>query len=169
MAVITFKGNEIHTIGELPDLEATLPDFTLTGADLSDTSLADYGDKVKILSIVPSLDTSVCAQSAISFSREIEGLDNAVLLNISADLPFASGRFCESNGIKNVETLSTFRSPSFGKDYGVEITDGPLRGLMSRAVIVADGSNRILYHEQVPEIAQEPDYNAALDAARAAS
>ena len=136
----------------------------LTAADLSDKGLADFRGKAKILNIVPSLDTPVCAVSARKFNEEISRRQSVVLLNISADLPFAQKRFCESNGLNNIVTLSTFRSAAFGTAYGVLIMSGPLAGLMSRAVVVLDGQDKVLYVEQVPDIAQEPDYGAALDA-----
>lgn len=164
MSKVTFKGASIDIAGELPAVGRRAPDFKLTAADMSDVSLADFRGKVKILNIVPSLDTSVCALSARKFSEEISRLHGVALLNISADLPFAQKRFCESNKLQNVVTLSTFRSPAFGHDYGVRIVTGPLAGLMSRAVMVLDGEDKVLYAEQVPEIAQEPDYAAALNA-----
>ena len=166
MATITLKGNPIHTIGHLPQIGSTAPPFRLTAADLSDAALDSFKGKKKILNIVPSLDTGVCAASARRFNMEAAKLDNVALLNISADLPFAQKRFCDSESLKNIATLSTMRSPAFGKDYGVQIVDGPLAGLMSRAVLVLDTDNKIIHTEQVPEIAQEPDYDAALAAAR---
>jgi thiol peroxidase len=164
MSQVTFKGTPIVLAGKLPAPGAKAPAFRLTAADLSDKSLADFAGKSKVLNIVPSLDTPVCAASARRFSEEVSRRRNVALLNISADLPFAQGRFCESNGLENVVTLSTFRSPTFGKDYGVRIESGPLAGLMSRAVVVLDAQDKVLYCEQVPEIAQEPDYAAALRA-----
>ena len=166
MATITFKGNPVHTSGELPAKGAAAPDFTLAKTDLSDVGLKDFAGKKKILNIVPSLDTGVCATSAKKFNESVAGLGDAVLLNISADLPFAAGRFCESNGLKNVVALSTFRSPDFAKAYGVGIVGGPLAGLTARAVVVLDAQNKVLHAELVPEIAQEPNYAAALAAAR---
>lgn len=166
MANITFKGDPIQTSGELPALGSQAPDFTLTTTSLADVSLKDYAGKKKILSIVPSLDTGVCATSAKKFNEAISALDGVVALNISADLPFAAGRFCESNGLNNIVALSTFRSPEFAQVYGVKIVDGPLAGLTARAVIVLDDQNRVVYSEQVPEIGQEPDYAAALAAVK---
>lgn len=166
MAKITFKGSVIHTAGKLPARGTIAPEFKLTGADLADVTLAAFGQKKKIVNIVPSLDTPVCAASARKFNEAAAALANTVLINISADLPFAQSRFCESQGLKNIVTLSTLRS-RFGKEYGVQIKDGPLAGLMSRAVLVLDGNNRIVYAQQVPDIAQEPDYDAALAAAKA--
>ncbi len=164
MATITFKGNPIQTSGNLPAKGAKAPDFTLTKTDLSDVSLKDFAGRKKILNIVPSLDTGVCAASARKFNEAVSALGDTVLLNISADLPFAAGRFCESNGLNNVVAVSTFRSPEFAQAYGVEILDGPLAGLTARAVVVLNEQDEVLYTEQVPEIAQEPDYAAALTA-----
>ena len=166
MATITFKGNPIQTSGHLPDKGAFAPDFKLAKTDLSDVSLKDFAGKKKILNVVPSLDTGVCATSAKKFNEAVSALGSVVLLNISADLPFAAGRFCESNALKNVVALSTFRSPDFAKAYGVGIVSGPLAGLTARAVIVLDAQNRVLHAELVPEIAQEPNYEAALAAVR---
>lgn len=166
MATITFKGTPIQTIGTLPKVGTQAPTFKLTGADLTDVGLDAFAGKKKILNIVPSLDTSVCAASAHRFNREVASLDNTVLINISADLPFAQKRFCESQDLRHSVNLSTLRAPAFGKDYGVLITTGPLAGLMSRAVVVIDPQNRVIYVEQVPEIAQEPNYDAALFAAK---
>lgn len=166
MALVTFKGNPIHTSGNLPQRGAQSPDFKLAKTDLSDVSLKDFAGKKKILNIVPSLDTGVCAASARKFNEAVSGLGNVALLNVSADLPFAAGRFCESNGLKNVVALSSFRSPDFAKAFGVLIVDGPLAGLAARAVVVLDVDNKVLHAELVPEIAQEPDYGAALAAAR---
>ena len=164
MAMITFKGNPLRTVGSLPAIGSTAPAFKLTGADLSEVTLDNFAGSRKILSIVPSLDTPVCAISAKRFNDEVARLAGVVLLNISADLPFAQKRFCESQSLKNVVALSTFRSPDFGQIYGVQIAEGPLAGLMSRAVLVLDAHNRILWVEQVPEIAQEPDYAIVLAA-----
>ena len=166
MATITLNGNPIQTIGYLPQIGSTAPPFRLTAADLSDAALDSFKGKRKILNIVPSLDTGVCAASARRFNMEVAKLDNVVLLNISADLPFAQKRFCDSESLKNIVTLSTMRSLTFGEDYGVQIVDGPLAGLMSRAVLVLDTDNKIIYTEQVSEIAQEPDYDAAMATAR---
>ncbi len=164
MATITFKGHPVRTCGNLPALGAIAPDFRLTNAGLSDVSLTDLGPARKILNIVPSLDTPVCANSARRFNEAVAKMKEVVLVNISADLPFAQQRFCESNGLKNIMTLSTMRAPDFGRQYGVQITEGPLSGLMSRAVLILDAGNRVIYAEQVPEIAQEPDYDKALAA-----
>jgi thioredoxin-dependent peroxiredoxin len=164
MAKITLQGNPCNTNGELPAVGTTAPDFRLVTGELKDVGLADYAGKKKLLNIVPSLDTSVCAASTRRFNESFAGRDDAVALVISADLPFASGRFCSSEGLKNVVTLSLMRSKAFAKDYGILIEDGPLAGLTGRAVVVLNGDNRVLYTQLVPEIAQEPDYDAALAA-----
>lgn len=166
MTVITLKGTRIHTVGILPPVGSKAPNFKLTRDDLSDVSLESFRGKKKILNIVPSLDTGVCAASAKRFNDEVEKLKDVVLLNISADLPFAQKRFCESNGLKNIVTLSVMRAPDFGLDYGVTIVDGPLAGLLSRAVVILDENDIVLYTEQVPEITKEPDYARALAALR---
>jgi len=164
MATITLKGNPIHTNGELPSKGSKAPDFSLSGADLMDVGLSTFAGKTKILNIVPSLDTGICAMSAVRFNKEVEKLENTVILNISADLPFAAKRFCDGEKLSHIVTLSTFRSPAFGRDFKVEIIDGPLKGLLSRAIIVLDANNMVVYTEQVPEIVQEPNYSAALEA-----
>ncbi|MDK2857778.1 MAG: thioredoxin-dependent peroxiredoxin [Verrucomicrobiota bacterium] len=161
MARITLKGSPIQTVGELPAKGSAAPDFTLVKQDLSETALADYKGKRLVLNIFPSIDTEVCATSVRKFNEKAASLENTVLLCISADLPFAQGRFCGAAGIENVVTASTFRS-TFGDDYGVTMTTGPLAGLLSRAVVVIDETGKVIYTEQVPEIAQEPDYDAAL-------
>jgi thiol peroxidase len=161
MAQITLKGNPINTCGNLPAVNSTAPDFVLVTQDLKRVDLSDYAGKRKVLSIFPSVDTGVCATSVRTFNQKAGSLKNTVVLNISADLPFAFKRFCGAEGIDQVETLSTLGS-SFGRDYGLEITTGPLAGLCSRAVIVLDENNKVLYTEQVPEITQEPDYAHAL-------
>ncbi len=162
MADITLKGNPIHTNGELPAVGSSAPDFTLVAQDLADVTLATYAGKKKLLNIVPSLDTPVCATSTQKFNSAMAEKANAVALVISADLPFASKRFCGAEGIDNVITLSMMRGKSFAKDYGMLITDGPLAGLCGRAVVVLDEENKVIYTQLVPEIAQEPDYDAAL-------
>lgn len=163
MAEITLKGNPVHTNGSLPSTGDTITDFRLVGLDLSEKTLKDYAGKKKILNIYPSLDTPTCALSVENFHAKASARDGLVVLNISADLPFAGKRFCGAQGIENAEVLSTFRS-GFGEDYGVMITDGPLEGLLSRAVIVVDEDNVVKHTEQVAEIADEPDYDAALAA-----
>ncbi len=164
MAKITLQGNAIETIGELPAVGAAGPAFTLVKTDLAEVKLADYKGKKLVLNIFPSIDTSVCAASVRNFNKMAGETENTVVLCISADLPFAHTRFCETDGLKNVESLSVFRSPAFGKDYGVTITTGPLAGLLSRAIVVLNPEGKVVYTEQVPEIAQEPNYEAALAA-----
>lgn len=161
MARITLKGNPINTSGELPAVGSQAKDFKLVKQDLSEASLASFAGKKKILNIYVSLDTGICATSIKTFHQEAAKKPNLAVLNISADLPFASKRFCGSEGIENAVTLSTFRS-KFADDYGLRIADGPLAGLCSRAVVVLDENNKVLYTEQVPEIGQEPDYAKAL-------
>lgn len=164
MANITLQGNPITTVGELPALNSQAPDFSLTKTDLSDCSLKDFVGKTVVLNIFPSIDTSVCAASVRRFNAEASGLENTVVLCISADLPFAHQRFCEGEGLEQVIPLSVFRSPGFGRDYGVTIADGPIAGLLSRAIVIIDAAGKVIYTEQVPEIGQEPDYEAALKA-----
>jgi thiol peroxidase len=162
MAQITLEGNAINTNGELPAVGAEAPDFSLTKGDLSDVSLADFAGKKKLLNIVPSLDTGVCAASTKKFNTAMGDKANAVALVVSADLPFAQGRFCSTEGIDNVVSLSMMHNRNLAKDYGVLITDGPLAGICARAVVILDEQNRVLYTQLVPEIVQEPDYDAAL-------
>jgi thiol peroxidase len=165
MATITFKGNPVETIGALPAVNTKAPDFSLTKTDLSNVSLNDFAGKRMILNIFPSIDTPVCASSTRRFNEEGGGLENTLVLCISADLPFAHNRFCELEGLKDVVPLSVFRSPDFGKNYGVTITTGPLAGLLSRAIVIIDQPGTVIYTQQVSEIAEEPDYEAALEAA----
>jgi thiol peroxidase len=164
MATVTLKGTPIHTIGDLPPVGAKGPDFKLVDGDLKDVSLATFQGKKKVLNIVPSLDTSVCATSTRKFNEKAGSLRNTVVLVISTDLPFASKRFCTTEGLKNVVPLSLMRSRDFAKAYGVLITDGPLQGITARAVVVLDESDKVVYRQLVPEIGQEPDYEAALKA-----
>ncbi len=164
MATIALKGTAIQTIGSLPKVGGQAPAFSLTGGDLADVTLQSLSGKKKVLNIIPSLDTAVCALSAQRFNQEAAALADTVIINVSADLPFAQKRFCESQGLKNIMNLSTMRAPKFGSDYGVVITTGPLAGLMSRAVLVLDKQDKVVYAEQVPEITQEPNYDAALTA-----
>jgi thiol peroxidase len=163
MAEITFRGNPIHTVGDLPAVGSPAPEFTVTGSDLGDVSLGDFAGQNLVISIFPSIDTQVCATSVRTFNQRAAALEGTTVLNVSADLPFALGRFCGAEGIEDVKTASTFRS-DFGSTYGVKIGEGPLAGLMSRAVVVVDGDGVVTYTEQVPEIGQEPDYDAALAA-----
>lgn len=166
MAKITLKGNPIGTNGDLPAVGTKAPDFRLVDGDLADVDLAKFAGKRKILNIVPSLDTAVCATSMRKFNEKAAALENTVILTISADLPFAMGRFCAAEGIKNVKPLSMMRSRNFAKDYGVLITDGPLEGISARAVVVLDETDTVRYTQLVGEIGEEPDYDAALAALR---
>lgn len=163
MTDITLQGNPFHTSGELPDTGAAAPDFKLTDGELAEKGLADFAGKKKLLNIVPSLDTPVCATSTKKFNDYAREHNDAVMLVVSADLPFAQQRFCGNEGIDNVIPLSTFRS-SFGTDYGITIEDGPLAGLTGRAVIVLDANNTVRHVELVKEIGHEPDYDSALRA-----
>jgi thioredoxin-dependent peroxiredoxin len=163
MATVNLRGNPIHTSGELPEVGSQAPDFTVTGGDLSDVTLDQFGGKQLILNIYPSVDTPTCAASTRAFNERAGGRDDAAVLCVSQDLPFAFGRFCGAEGIENVKTGSVFRS-SFLDDYGVKIVDGPLRGLAARAVVIVDGDGKVKYTQLVPEIGQEPDYDAALAA-----
>src|SRR3954470_5743754 len=163
MAEITLRGNPIHTAGELPPGGAPAPAFTLTGGNLADVTLGDFAGKNLVINIFPSIDTGVCASSVRAFNEKAGSRDDVTVLNVSADLPFAQGRFCGAEGIEGVTNASTFRS-DFGSTYGVTVTDGPMAGLMSRAVVVVDGDGVVSYTEQVPEIGQEPNYDSALAA-----
>ena len=149
-------------MGDLPEVGAQAPDFKLTAGDLSDVTLENYAGKKLVLNIFPSLDTDVCAASVRRFNEEAAGLDNTDVLCISKDLPFAQSRFCGAEGLDNVTTLSCFRYRTFGDNYGVRIVDGPIAGLMARAIVVIDEGGKVIYTEQVPEIVQEPDYASAL-------
>lgn len=162
MAQTALGGNPANTSGDLPVIGST-PSFTLTKGDLSEVTPADYAGRRVILNIFPSVDTPTCAQSVRTFNERAGSLDNTVVLCISADLPFAQGRFCGVEGLSNVETASSFRS-AFGTDLGVELVDGPLRGLLARAVVVLDEQGRVTHSQLVPEIAHEPDYDAAIHA-----
>jgi thioredoxin-dependent peroxiredoxin len=162
MAQTALQGNPVNLAGDLPAVGSPAPDFKLVDKDLADKSLADFAGKTKLLNIVPSLDTPVCATSTKRFNEAMAGKDNAVALVISADLPFAMGRFCGAEGIENVVALSMMRSRNFAKDYGVLIEDGPLAGITARAVVVIDADDRVLYTQLVPDITQEPDYDTAL-------
>lgn len=164
MANITLQGNPIHTSGELPKTGARAPDFKLVNKDLKDVSLADFKGKKKLLNIVPSLDTSVCALSTKKFNEHAKAHQDTVILVISADLPFAQNRFCGNEHLDNVVTLSLMRGQQFARDYGVLVKDGPLAGVTARAVVVLDANDKVVYGEMVPEIAHEPDYDKALKA-----
>ncbi|MCG6898504.1 MAG: thiol peroxidase [Gammaproteobacteria bacterium] len=162
MATVTLQGNEFHTSGELPAVGSTAPDFHLVDGKLKDVHLADYSGKKRLLNIVPSLDTPTCATSTRKFNEKVAGRDDVVVLVVSADLPFAQGRFCEAEGISNVIPLSLMRSREFAKEYGVLMTDGPLAGITARAVVVIDEHDKVIHTQLVPEIGDEPDYAAAL-------
>jgi thiol peroxidase len=164
MAQVTLKGNPISISGELPAVGSQAPDFRLANGELADVTLEAFAGKKKILNIVPSLDTPVCQVSTRRFNEIAAGRDNVVVLVVSADLPFAQGRFCSTEGIENVVPLSMMRSKNFAKDYGVLITDGPLEGVSARAIVVLDEGDKVLHTELVGEIAEEPDYDAALSA-----
>ena len=163
MATIKFQGQSIHTCGELPAIGSQAPDFNLINGKLAEVKLGTYSGARKLLNIVPSLDTPTCAASARKFNQKAAHLDNSVVLVISADLPFAQARFCQTEGIKNVIPLSTFRS-TFPRDYGVELIDSVLAGLTARAIVVIDERDRVIYTELVAELAEEPDYESALAA-----
>lgn len=163
MAQVTLKGKPIHTIGHLPQIGKTVPNFSLVAGDLSDVQMSQYRGKTVLLNIFPSLDTQVCGLSVQKFNALLSQHPEIVVLNISKDLPFAQSRFCESHKLPGAVTLSAFNS-NFGKDFGVEIQDGPLRGLLSRAVIILDEQGKVIYEEQVAEIGQEPNYNKAVAA-----
>ena len=162
MASITLGGNPIHTNGELPQKGSKAADFSLVKTDLSTVTLADFSSKKLVLNIFPSIDTGTCAQSVRTFNESASKLENTTVLCISRDLPFAQKRFCGAEGLENVVNLSDFKSGEFGKNYGLEMTDGPLAGLHSRVVIVLDDNGTVLHAEQVAEIANEPNYEAAL-------
>lgn len=164
MAQVAFKGNPVKTAGSLPAVGAKAPAFKLTGKDLADVQLVDYVGKTVVLNVFPSIDTPVCAASVRRFNAEASVLGDTVVLCISADLPFAAGRFCTVEGLEKVVSLSVFRSPEFGSDYGVAISEGPLRGLLSRAIVIVDKSGQVTYTEHVAEITNEPNYEAALSA-----
>lgn len=164
MAQIKLGGNPINTNGDLPKIGGKAPDFHLTDADLKDATLADFKGKKKLLNIVPSLDTPVCAMSTKKFNEFAKGRDDAVMLIVSADLPFAQKRFCTAENTSLVKTLSMMRDKNFAKDYGVLIQDGPLKGITARAVVVLDANDKVVHTELVPEIKQEPNYDAALAA-----
>lgn len=164
MATVTLHGDTINTSGELPAVGSDAPDFHLVDGKLNDVRLADYSGKKILLNIVPSLDTPTCATSTKKFNEKAAGRDDFVVLVVSADLPFAQGRFCSAEGIENVATLSMMRTRAFAKDYGVLITDGPLAGITARAIVIIGADGKVLYTQLVPEIGDEPDYDAALAA-----
>ncbi len=162
MADILFKGNPIKTAGEIPQPGDVAPNFKLTDTDMKDKHLSDFIGKKVILNIFPSVDTGICAASVRRFNQEASKLDNTVVLCISKDLPFAQKRFCGAEGINNVVMLSEFKDQNFSREYHVTMTEGPLAGLMSRAIVITDTEGSVVYSEQVPEITQEPDYETAL-------
>ena len=162
MAHLTFKGTPVESFGTLPAKGSEAPFFCLVKTDLSEAGPADFAGKRLVLNIFPSLDTPVCAASVRYFNQAAASLETTVVLCISADLPFAHRRFCETEGLKNVVSLSVFRSPEFGKDYGVTMTTGPLKGLLSRAIVIIDADGIVRFTQQVSEIVEEPDYSAAL-------
>jgi len=161
MAAIKFQGKPLHTNGELPVVGSQAPDFKLVNGKLKEVTLASYQGKCKVLNIIPSLDTPTCAMSTRKFNEKANKLDNTVVLIVSADLPFAQCRFCESEGLKNVIPLSTFRS-TFPQDYGIQLTDSILAGLCARAVLVLDETDKVVHAQLVEELANEPDYDAVL-------
>lgn len=163
MAKITLAGNPVNTIGELPKIGEIAKNFTLVASDLSEKSLSDFQGKRLLLNLFPSIDTGICSASARKFNEVATSLENTLVINISKDLPFALSRFCSAEGLENILTLSDFRG-SFSKDYGVEMIDGALKGLISRSIVIINEEGKVIYTEQVPEIKQEPDYEKALEA-----
>ena len=165
MATVTLKNDlELHTNGELPEVGSVAPDFKLTKGDLSSARLSDYANKKVILNLVPSLDTPTCAASARRFNEEFENRSDADVLVVSADLPFAQGRFCSIEGLENVTPLSMMKDKQFAQDYGVLLIDGPLAGLTARSIVIIDEAGTVMYTQLVPETVDEPDYEAALAA-----
>ncbi len=162
MAQVTLKGNPFHTSGELPKVGTAAPAYTLVRTDLSEVSGQDLAGQRVVLNIFPSVDTPTCAASVRKFNARAHEKPNTTVLCISADLPFAQKRFCGAEGLDNVVPVSVFRAPEFGQSYGVTLVDGPLKGLLARAVVVLDAAGKVIHTELVPEIAEEPDYNAAL-------
>ncbi|MFY0606632.1 MAG: thiol peroxidase [Cyclobacteriaceae bacterium] len=162
MAQVTLKGNPVNTIGELPQIGSKAKAFDLVKTDLSNTSLGDFGGKRVILNIFPSIDTGTCATSVRQFNKKAADLDNTVVLCVSHDLPFAHARFCGAEGIDKVISVSVFRNSDFGKDYGILMIDGPLKGLLARSIVVIDTEGTITHTELVPEIVNEPNYDSAL-------
>ena len=163
MSKVTLKGNPVSTIGDLPVVGSKAPEFSLVGTNLADVKNTDFAGKRVVLNIFPSLDTATCAASVRRFNVEASKLQDAAVVCISKDLPFAHSRFCTTEGIENVVSASEFRSNTFGKNYGVMITDGPLQGLMARAVVVLDKDGTVLHSQLVQEITEEPDYESALN------
>ncbi|WP_347925639.1 thiol peroxidase [Pontimicrobium sp. SW4] len=163
MAEVSLKGNAIHTLGDIPQVGTKAPDFELAAANLSDKTLSDYKGSRVIMNIFHSIDTGTCAASVRQFNKEASELENTKVLCISMDLPFAMSRFCGAEGLENVEILSDFRNGNFGKNYNLTYVDGPIRGLLSRSIIVLDENAKVIHTEQVQEVAEEPNYKAALD------
>lgn len=163
MAKITLKGNEVNTNSDIVSQGSDAPDFILVNSDLQDVNLSSFDGKNKILSIVPSLDTPVCQQSTLVFNEKVAGLEDTVMLIVSSDLPFAMKRFCTNESLDNVMPVSMMRSRNFAKDYGVLLVDGPLSGITTRAIVTISKDNKVLHSELVTEIADEPNYQAALD------
>ncbi|TYT73582.1 thiol peroxidase [Desulfobotulus mexicanus] len=164
MVTVTLQGTPVKTSGSLPETGSKAPAFTLTSADLGETNLESFSEKKLVLNIFPSIDTGVCAASVRRFNAEAGKRPESAVLCISADLPFAHSRFCGSEGLKDVHSASTFRNPEFGETYGVTLADGPLRGLLARAVVIIDKDGKVAYTELVPEIGQDPNFDAALEA-----
>ena len=163
MAKVTLKGNEVNTNSDIVSVGTSAPDFTLVDSDLNDVNLSNFEGKNKILSIVPSLDTPVCQKSTLVFNEKVNQLNDTVMLIVSSDLPFAMKRFCTAESLNNVVPVSMMRTRSFAKDYGVLLVDGPLSGITTRAVVTISKDNKVLHSELVSEIANEPNYQAALD------
>lgn len=163
MATTAFKGDPVQTCGDLPEVGSAAPNFTLVGTDLADVNLSDFAGKRLVVNIFPSVDTGVCAASVRKFNELASSLDNTEVLCVSADLPFALGRFCGAEGIERVTSASVFRS-SFADDYGVAMTDGPLAGLCARAIVVIDEDGEVIYRALNSEIGEEPNYDAVIDA-----
>lgn len=166
MATTAFKGTPVNTNADLPAVGSKAPAFSLTAGDLSAATLETFAGKKKVLNIVPSLDTPVCAASARHFNSDVASMDNTVVLVISFDLPFAQGRFCSTEGLEDVVPLSLMRSRNFAKDYGVLLVDGPLAGICARAVVIVDEDDTVIYSQMVPEITEEPDYAAVIAAVK---
>lgn len=164
MAKTALKGHEVNTVGDLPKVGSAAPNFNLVKSDLSEVSLSDYKGQKVILNIYPSVDTGTCAMSTVRFNKEAASLENTKIVCISNDLPFAFGRYCAAEGIDNLDTLSNFRDQAFGNDYGVKMADGPLKGLCARAIVVVDEEGKVTHSQLVPEIVDEPNYEAALGA-----
>lgn len=164
MAKTALKGNEVNTIGNLPEVGSQAPDFLLVRSDLKEATLASYHGQRVILNIYPSVDTGICAMSTVKFNKEASNLENTRIVCVSKDLPFAFQRYCAAEGIDSLDTLSAYRDQNFGKDYGVEMIDGPLKGLNARAIVIVNEEGQVIYTEMVPEITTEPNYEKALAA-----